>query len=258
MAINLKSIHTGKRAMPERVVLAGMPGVGKSTMASQVPKPIFIPTEDGLDGIDCESFPMATKFSDVTDAIGALATEPHDYKTVVIDSMDWLENLAMAQVKIDVNNDAKVLGYGGDHRLTAEKIRFVLRGLTTLREKRGMTVILIAHSLVKRFDDPAGDSYDRYILKMNGKSSSVISEWADVVGFAAQQTVVREVDAGFGKKIGKGIAVGGNVLHLAWAPAYDAKCRYDMPAVIDLRWDAFASARKEGNDTTNKTTKGVK
>ena len=64
-----------------------------STTAAQAPKPIFIPTEDGLDQIDCHSFPLAHSLADVQGALQALLQEEHNFETVVLDSADWLERL---------------------------------------------------------------------------------------------------------------------------------------------------------------------
>lgn len=55
----LTRIHRGKQPMPPRLVLYGTEGIGKSSFAAQVPRPIFVPTEDGLDEIVCDKFPLA-------------------------------------------------------------------------------------------------------------------------------------------------------------------------------------------------------
>src|SRR5210317_531519 len=89
----LESIQRGRQPKPPRVLLYGVEGIGKSTFGSEAPKPIFIQTEDGLDEIDCDRFPLATKFGDVIEALKTLTSEKHNYETVVIDSLDWLERL---------------------------------------------------------------------------------------------------------------------------------------------------------------------
>ena len=89
----LEQIHKGKRATPPRILLYGTEGIGKSTFAAQAPSPIFIPTEDGLGEIDCASFPLAKKYTDVEAYLSALAIEQHEYQTVIVDSCDWLEQL---------------------------------------------------------------------------------------------------------------------------------------------------------------------
>ena len=54
--------------------------------------------EDGLDAIDVPAFPLAIIFGDVLNAIEQLATQEHDRKTVVLDSVDWLERLIFEQL----------------------------------------------------------------------------------------------------------------------------------------------------------------
>ena len=61
----LESIQHGRQPKPPRVLLYGVEGIGKSTFGSEAPQPIFVQTEDGLDEIDCDRFPLATKFDDV-------------------------------------------------------------------------------------------------------------------------------------------------------------------------------------------------
>ena len=89
----LKQVHSGKQPAPRRIVLYGTHGIGKSTWGSMAPKPIFIQTEDGLGEIACDKFPLARRFDDVMQALSELYTEEHSYRTVVVDSLDWLERL---------------------------------------------------------------------------------------------------------------------------------------------------------------------
>ncbi len=94
----LKSIQTGRAPMPPRILVYGTEGTGKSTVAACTPKPIFIQTEDGLGEIDCAKFPLARSFGDVMTALEELASQPHDFETIVVDSLDWLERLIWQDV----------------------------------------------------------------------------------------------------------------------------------------------------------------
>ena len=71
----------------------GSAGIGKTTMGATFPAPIFIQTEDGLGKIDVPNFPLAKSFDDVMGALHALLNEDHDYKSVIVDSIDWLQML---------------------------------------------------------------------------------------------------------------------------------------------------------------------
>ena len=56
--MNIASIRKGKVIKPPRVLVYGTEGVGKSTFAASAPSPIFVPTEDGQDQIECDKFPL--------------------------------------------------------------------------------------------------------------------------------------------------------------------------------------------------------
>ncbi len=94
----LNNIQKGKRQSPPRLLIYGIEGVGKSTLAANAPDPIFIPTEDGLDQIECDSFPLCQSFDDMMACIKTLREENHPYRTVAIDSLDWGEKLIFAHV----------------------------------------------------------------------------------------------------------------------------------------------------------------
>jgi len=97
----LAKVERGRTPKPSRILLYGIEGIGKSTFGSQAPKPIFIQTEDGLDEIARDKFPLAKAYEDVVQALGELRTEKHDYETVVIDSLNWLERLIWDKVCLD-------------------------------------------------------------------------------------------------------------------------------------------------------------
>ena len=67
-----KTLRKGKQKIPPRICIYGSHGIGKSTLASEFPSPIFISTEDGLDSLDVVSFPKATTIIDVVDSIKTL------------------------------------------------------------------------------------------------------------------------------------------------------------------------------------------
>lgn len=97
----LASILTGAKPGPRRMLVYGTAGIGKSTFATCAPSPIVIQTEDGLGEIDCHKFPVASSLAAVPENLGALYAEDHPYRTVVIDSLDWLERLIWARVCTD-------------------------------------------------------------------------------------------------------------------------------------------------------------
>lgn len=240
MAFNLKSIQKNTSIAAPRIMLYGVEGIGKTTFASQSPNPIFILTEDGLGSLQVDHFPLATKASDVLDAIGSLVTEKHEFGTVVLDSVDWLDNMIWSDV--EAKHDAKDLAYGKGAMIVAERWREVLAGLNALRNDKNMVVILIAHTQIKRFDSPEVEPYDRYQPKLQERSNAILREWADAVLFANYKTVVKKDDVGFNKTNNRGFSTGERLLFTSEKPAYMAKNRYGLPDSLPMSWESFAQA----------------
>lgn len=240
MAFDLSSIKKGKNISPPRIFLYSTHGIGKSTFAANAPDPIFICTEDGLGNIDTSSFPLAKTSADVMSALTSLYNEEHDFKTVVLDSADWLE--AILQKEIESSHDAKDLAYGKGAMILAEKWRNILDGFTALRDKRNMAIIIIGHCEIKRFDSPEVEPYDRYQPKLQSRAGALLQEWADAVLFANYRTMVKKEDVGFNKSVSRGITTGERLLYTQETPAYLAKNRYKLPPSLPLDWNAFATA----------------
>jgi hypothetical protein len=204
---------------------------------------VFIPTEEGLDAVDATAFPLCKSFEDIMDSIGSLASEDHDFGTVVIDSADWAEQLVHKKVAAD-NNVATIdaIGYGRGYKAAVDYWKQILEGLDYLRNDKNMQVILLAHSQVKRFDDPLTDPYDRYQLDLHHGSASVVSEWCDILMFANQQYTTVKSDVGFNQKVTRAVGTGSRVLYTQERPGWSAKSRWALPDTLPLDYGKFAEA----------------
>jgi nucleoside-triphosphatase THEP1 len=243
MAFDLSSITRGKRLRAPKIVIYGPPKVGKSTFAAQAPKAIGIITEEGLDNLDVDAFPKATKLDEVNAALTTLSTEQHDYQTVFVDSLDWLEPLILAKVcEAHRVKNIEDIGYGKGYIMADDLWRDFFAALDYLRNERNMTVICIAHEQINKVRNPTlADDYDAYSLKLNKRAVGIINEWADIIGFANHEVITRATDAGFNQKDIKAVSTGARKLHLNPHPAYIAGNRYGMPDV-PLSWAAFSQA----------------
>ena len=132
----LDSIQSGKNPAPRRVMLYGVHGIGKSTFGSMSPKPVFIQTEDGLGEIDCERFPLAESFEQVMACLSELYSEKHPYRTVVVDSLDWLERMIWAEVcRKRMVESIEDIGYGKGYVFALTQWKQFLEGLSALDRK---------------------------------------------------------------------------------------------------------------------------
>ncbi|MBN2130877.1 MAG: ATP-binding protein, partial [Sedimentisphaerales bacterium] len=204
----MQQIQTGKQSLPPRLLVYGTEGVGKSTLAANAPKPIFIQTEDGLAEIACSRFPLAKSVDDVLAALDSLVTEEHGFSSVVLDSLDWLERLIWDAVCREYGVESIEKADGGYQRGYTHALgywRKVVDGLDRLRA-RGMVIIMIAHAKVEKFEDPESAPYDRYSPRLHKHAGAMLTEWSDAVLFATRKIRTETQDTGFGRA--RTIAVG--------------------------------------------------
>lgn len=245
----LATIQKGRTPKPPRLLVYGTEGIGKSTFAAQAPRPIFVQTEDGLDEIDTDKFPLAESYEEVVASLTALKVEDHPYESVAIDSLDWLERLIWDRVCRDCNVSSIEKADGGyakgyTHALTYW--REIIDLLNDLRAAKNMVVLLLAHTKVEKFEDPESSPYDRYSPRLHKHASALVCEWCDAVLFATRKVRTQSEDAGFGRKrtIAKAIGKDGGerILRAVGGPSCVAKNRYGITEELPLSWTAFMSA----------------
>jgi hypothetical protein len=245
----LKMIQSGKEAKPPRIMMYGSEGIGKSTFGASAPKAVFLQTEDGLSEIDCQKFPLAKNLTDVMNYLQGLHQEEHDFQTVIIDSLDWLERLIFDEVcrEYGVKSIEKADGgYARGYVHALSHWRKTLNCLELLRNEKGMACILIAHSKIEKFEDPESSAYDRYSPRLHKHANALISEWVDAVLFATRKFRTQKEDAGFNRERTIAAPIGADggerILRTLGGPACIAKNRFNLPAELPLSWDAFMNA----------------
>jgi GTPase SAR1 family protein len=230
------------------IVIHGQPGVGKTTLAQNFPKPVFVQTEDGCpSGLEIETFGLCETFTSVVQAIKHLGKENHEYHTAVFDSLDKLEPLIVAALCAD-RGYASVESPGfGKGWVEADKwwLDF-LRGCEWLRRSRDMTIVLIAHSEISTVNDPRVTSYTSYQLRLHKRARALVEDSADLIGFLATDVIIKSEQGGFGKTRTR--ADGGSTrwLHTEGRPAFIAKNRYGLPEriMIPQRFDFIPTLGK--------------
>ena len=247
----LQGVSQGKRK-PPRVALYGPAKIGKTSWAAQFPVPIFITTEDGTEGLGVDRYDAATEWKQILERLTAVANGKHEYKTVVLDTLNGAAELAA--------QDRCATLFGGDWGpkgfaafgqgmgATSEEMRRLLPLLDLCRD-HGMTVVLLAHTGVQSVRNPVEGDFQKYAPEMDRRIWARFAKWADMIGRADYEYIVMQ-RSGKDAKEGPGRVKGTNSRIVRWegSAAEDAGCRagFEMPAITPLSYQAFIEGLGHG------------
>ena len=248
-------ITKGKRARAQKVVIYGTEGIGKSSLASQFPEPLFIDTEGSTDNMDVVRLDKPTSWIMLNNQIAFIKVNPTVCKTLVIDTIDWAESLCVDNLcAMHGKKGIEDFGYGNGYVYAKEEMGRFLNKLQDLIEI-GINVVLTAHAQIRKFELPDEmGSYDKYELKLGKKTSSqtapLVKEWADLLLFCNYKTYLISQEKSTKKK-----AQGNQrVMYTEHNPAWDAKNRHGLPSELPLDYASIAHIFKiEEKEEVKKT-----
>jgi len=223
---------------PVMVTICGDSGMGKTSLAATFPNAVFIRAEDGMQAIPKDkrpdAFPVLANAQMLWDQLTALVTEPHEYKTLVVDSVTALERMFIADV---LASDPKARsinqalgGYGAGVNAVAAMHQRVRRAAGVLSERRGMHVVFLAHADVETMRLPDSDDYMRYSLRLPPKSMPPYVDDVDVVGFVRLVTFTKGEDG----ERKKAISTGERELIVHATAANVSKNRYGITEAMEF------------------------
>lgn len=248
-------ITKGKRARAQKVVIYGTEGIGKSSLASQFPEPLFIDTEGSTDNMDVARLDKPTSWIMLNNQIAFIKANPTVCKTLVIDTIDWAESLCVDNLcAMHGKKGIEDFGYGNGYVYAKEEMGRFLNKLQDLIEI-GINIVLTAHAQIRKFELPDEmGSYDKYELKLGKKTSSqtapLVKEWADLLLFCNYKTYLISQEKSTKKK-----AQGNQrVMYTEHNPAWDAKNRHGLPSELPLDYNSIAHIFKtEEKEEVKKT-----
>ena len=237
----------------DRIFLVGTEGIGKSTFAADAEAAIFLAAESGLERIDADAFPAPETYQDCCDAVETLTVGKHDYKTFVVDTADWMDDLIRAECMKRKGWSTFNQLFAEGEKDAAEIWRGFVRKLDRLRDEKNMEIIVLAHAESADFTPPNLDhKYQRFQAKLEKRVYPILKEWADVHLFAHWE----EWEEGKNKSSKKARTSGNRLLHCTRTMAWDAKNRWDMPETMPLTYEDFEAHRsvarealRSGKDT---------
>ena len=230
-------VTKGKVETAKKVVIYGPEGIGKSTLASNFPNPVFIDTEGSTKALDVARYPEVKNWMDIKAFVEDTITT-RQFSTIVIDTADWAERFCIRSVcakqKVTGIED---IPYGKGYTYVMEEFASLL-DLCNKAIAAGINVIFTAHAQMRKFEQPDEmGSYDRWEMKLSKKSAPLLKEWADMVLFCNYKTQVMTDSKTQSKK-----AFGGKrVMYASHHPCWDAKNRYNLPDQMDMEFAQIAN-----------------
>lgn len=232
MSTYLSRVTTKPKILPPRMGLIGPHGSGKTTLATDGDKALLQPVEEGEGIIKVARLPRPESWADMMNVPLELATEKHDHKIFVVDSIDHAEPLAWQHVcEQGGKPNIEAFGYGKGYVLADQLWIDWFRALDALRQI-GMTVIVIAHTEDKVVDDTMIGSYTRSVPKLHKRATALFCEWADLIGFLTIERTARDVGKDGGRETRTSRSTGQRILYTEDRGGFVAKNRYNLPSEI--------------------------
>jgi len=192
-----------------------------------MPEPIVIDSDRGLTAISVDSVPMPATWLDTMSLLRwAISSK---YKTIVVDTIDPLEEQCIQFVCDEAKKKSLAdFAFGAGYEALGGEWRVML----SLLEQSKKTVCLLAHSVVKKAQDPTLGEYEQFVPQLQKKTWAATHRWADLIAFAC-------VDAAKVGDEARTIVTGARVLHTTHGSGFTAGNRWSLPAKMPLEWPAL-------------------
>ena len=192
---------SGVTPQAPKLMIYGLAGCGKSTLAAKLKNPLFLDLEGGLSYIDCKRTEQYTDvqigkeivpaldifYRDLVELYRKAEKGEREYDTIVIDSVDWLVRKVVEKAA-GINKDSLTEtlnrsngGYGNGKQVLENHIRTKLLPMLVHLNKMGYGICLIAHAERKDLMDADGVDTERITPKIDVNTMNVFVEWVDNV-----------------------------------------------------------------------------
>lgn len=159
------------------IIIAGVPGIGKTTLALSAPKPLLIDLDKGVDRVE-------TRYRTDTDVVSSYEELRSDlekadlspYETIVIDTggklLEMLKPVVIARdpKNAQTNGELSLKGYGAVKKMFNEFVTFV--------KSLNKHLVMVFHAT-----EVADGETTKLRIRMEGKSRDEVWDSVDIGGF---------------------------------------------------------------------------
>ena len=239
------NIISGVEKTPIKFCIYGAEGVGKTSLASKMPDPLFLDTEGGTSRLNVRRIKISS-WEELIATVKEVIDNPEVCKTLVVDTADWAESLCTDYIcnkyrKANIED----FGFGKGYTYLAEEFSTLLQLLSKLIEV-GINPVVIAHGKPRKYELPEEQGqFDRWEMKLTKQCAPLVKEWCDVLLFCNYKTFVITTENNTKKASG-----GKRIMYTTHNPCWDAKNRFSLADELDL---AFSSISHLFEDVSPKT-----
>lgn len=182
----------------KKIIIHADTGMGKTTLASLAPNPVFIGLDNGGVGIKNYRRVGGDSVENFLDVRAALQAPLYaEYESVNVDTVTLLEEWGEQQVLATIPNDRgetmnSVVQYGWNngYRHLYDTMKLILQDCDALI-RQGKNVILIAQSTPHSVPNPGGEDFirqgPRLVNRKNANIEALYCEWADHIFYIGYQ-----------------------------------------------------------------------
>lgn len=262
--VDILKPSSGRKIKPFKMVVSGVNGSGKTTLASTMKNPVIIDLEGGSSYLDVNRLEAKT-YADVLDIFNQFKEKEHNYKTIVLDSLDWFETSMeesivadASQKKQGIEDIADIPQFRG-YSLSQSKMKSFLNLCSEVVDT-GVNVVLICHTAPKEVtNDPLIPAHQKWVLKLRDKNAGKVKEWCDFLLFTTYDRGI-EVKGDFFNKQTTAKEKGERVMYTSGVDKFDAKSRIPIlneegEPVLPLKWSAFNEVYRKAMGIDSKEDK---